>query len=364
MLCCFLIVHALARISNHFPVGQSTLTSRFHKYGKVVTDYEKTASDYTSFVVGSSHAGVIDDDVFPGAEKRWSQAGQDIFEGRYIIENSVPTASNLEKIFVSISYFTFVYDNKVREDFRLKYYALPSLRPMKTDWHNFVIGKSLKYFPIISLARQDGWKNVWNGMKTEKGSDWIDYVWTLIITEPRSTSTNTHALTVDNMNRGLKEELTLLNDCRYMSYDAMVARTDKGVANLNSLAQTMSESHRNITTDTYKELEKIISTADVNDVEVIFFTPPYHPLYLQAMSKEIPFNIEGIESQRLSYIDLTKLLMNNAIEEYDIKYYDFSHDPEFANNQELFVNSSHLNNCGKRLFSVRLWEAVQQDTNL
>jgi predicted chitinase len=54
--------------------------------------------------------------------------------------------------------------------------------------------------------------------------------------------------------------------------------------------------------------------------------------------------------------------MKQSIEElqqiYHVEYYDFSQDPEITDQPELFYNSDHLGDCGKKVFSEKLLQAM------
>jgi hypothetical protein len=43
---------------------------------------------------------------------------------------------------------------------------------------------------------------------------------------------------------------------------------------------------------------------------------------------------------------------------YQVEYYDFSHDAEIMSQPELFYNSDHLGECGKKVFSAKLLKAM------
>jgi hypothetical protein len=56
--------------------------------------------------------------------------------------------------------------------------------------------------------------------------------------------------------------------------------------------------------------------------------------------------------------DEMRLKVDKLQQTYQVEYYDFSDDPEITSHPELFYNSDHLGECGHKVFSAKLLEAM------
>ena len=84
-------------------------------------------------------------------------------------------------------------------------------------------------------------------------------------------------------------------------------------------------------------------------VRVILFTPPYYQVYNERYLAQAPEMIDQM------YQSVSQLQ-----QEFGVEYYDFSQDPELSTRPRLFINSDHVNECGRQASSERLAEAMRQ----
>ena len=54
--------------------------------------------------------------------------------------------------------------------------------------------------------------------------------------------------------------------------------------------------------------------------------------------------------------------VNKLQQTYHVEYYDFSNDADIKDQPELFYNSDHLGECGHKVFTAKLLEAIKGNT--
>src|SRR6185503_12065754 len=99
----------------------------------------------------------------------------------------------------------------------------------------------------------------------------------------------------------------------------------------------MAKIHPGLPDDALEALAQTIEHFQTNGVRVILFTPPYYEAYTAHFS-----------NQAADTIDQMRQAVSLLQEKYHVEYFDFSNDPDIITHPELFLNSDHVNNCGRK----------------
>jgi hypothetical protein len=135
--------------------------------------------------------------------------------------------------------------------------------------------------------------------------------------------------------------------CEHLTRKEMEAHAEN-IAGLNATAtKAMAQAHPGLQADTTATLARLIERLQANDVRVILYTPPYYDSYTRHFSEQVPGTIEA-KNAAVKYLQA----------QYQIEYFDFSNDPAIINRPELFFNSDHVNNCGRKAFTEHLLQAM------
>lgn len=93
------------------------------------------------------------------------------------------------------------------------------------------------------------------------------------------------------------------------------------------------------------ELKELIEWQQSKGRRVVLFMAPYYEYYNDLIDS-------------LNFTDKFYGLLNNVITETSVEFYDYSRDPRFETNRELFVNTDHLNGEGAKLFSQIFFDEI------
>jgi hypothetical protein len=115
----------------------------------------------------------------------------------------------------------------------------------------------------------------------------------------------------------------------------------------------MAAEHPGLEQDAFDALSRTIERLQSRGIQVILFTPPYYRMYS-----------EYFEEQGSTIIEQGKQAAGRLQEIYQVPYYDFSMDAEIISHPELFYNSDHLSECGKREFSEKLLDKMGEKRKL
>ena len=124
---------------------------------------------------------------------------------------------------------------------------------------------------------------------------------------------------------------------------------DIATRNVISSSQ-MAAVHQGLGQDAFDALARTIDRLQSKGIRVVLFTPTYHERY----------NTHFMEQGSDIYEDM-KLRMDVLQQTYQVEYYNFSDDPEITIHPELFYNSDHLGECGHKVFTAKLLEALNAD---
>jgi hypothetical protein len=110
----------------------------------------------------------------------------------------------------------------------------------------------------------------------------------------------------------------------------------------------MANAHPGLVQDASDALARTIERLHSRDIQVILFTPTYHQEYNTIFAEQ---GSEIIENMRRRIYKLQR--------SHGVEYYDFSRDPEIMIYPDLFYNSDHLGECGTRVFTEKLLNAMR-----
>ncbi len=296
------------------------------EYQQQWQELDKRREQIEAITLGNSHGNAIDYSVSEIDGQSLTLAIADLFEiekHAMLITNELP---NLKTVFIAISYYSFTRDNATFEPFRtrrIKFYSLaPTWSPIAGDIHNFVLGKAEAYTHIMSVARSDNWQGVWKGVTD--GSTPLNFL------PPDSVVTS-----------------SAWGICIHYTADQL-EKEAWDIANFNvSSSIEMAARHKGLEQDAFNALARIIDHLQAKGIRVILFTPTYYKKYTEYFMQHGSYIIDNMQN---------KIKKIQRI--YRVEYYNFSNEPEIREQPELFYNSSHLSNCGKRIFSQKLFAAL------
>ena len=134
--------------------------ARKQKVKDIIADNEQIEA----LVFGSSHANCVNPRAFGLKGENLGRGGTDMFEVDYKIRAIVPHLPKMKVVFISISYFSFFYDNaayedsdgtKTRAELRTELYATyPSWSFIEGDLSELIAGK------LSPLITEDHWQKI------------------------------------------------------------------------------------------------------------------------------------------------------------------------------------------------------------
>lgn len=279
--------------------------------------------------LGNSHSDSIDYSVLGIQGQSLAFAAVDLFEienyATYV-ENELP---NLKTVFITISYYSFSRDNATFEPFRTRrvrfYSVVPLWSPIQGDFYNFILGRLESYTHVMSVVRSDSWSGVWDSLTSD--TDLVD------LYPYDGVQTN-----------------SAWGQCSHYTKEQLEnhAREIAGKNVLSSMQ--MASVHSGLEQDSFDALSRTIERLQAKDIRVILFTPTYYKSYNTIFDEQGSSIIESMERR-----------INKLQHTYQVEYYDFSDDPEIMVYPELFYNSDHLSECGHRVFSAKLLEAINKN---
>ena len=277
------------------------------------------APQVEALAIGNSHSQVIDFEALSYNGYKLPRSGRDFFEIRYYLEGLIPKLPKVNTVLIPVSYFSFLRDNAVVEEVRIRrihtYIVVPSWRYIDNDFENFAIGKSHPLFPLTSVARDDSWQGVFN-----------------IRFFNNSNSLESVDITGETEHPCQGRELQYLNAHARLRADQHI-----------KYATQMKANHPDLEQDTYKTLTKIIEYLQARDIRVIFFTPPYFEAYTSAYQASDPEAIIMMQKN-----------MQRLQQKYGVEYYNFATDKAFVSDPNNFTDSDHLSSCMAKQFSAEL----------
>ncbi len=275
-----------------------------------------------ALVVGASH-GIAIRPEYLGFENgvNLCDGGTDLFEIDYKLRSLLPRLPNVDTIIISISYFSFSYDNAVyqhpkngghtRSEKRREVYATyPSFRWIKGDIGNFFAGK------LYPLVTEDHWEKVFN-----HASELVAAVDILRKQKTAPKLYNTPAALDQHGRRRAKSE--------YANH-----------------IHNMKKNHSELEKHTNSLMNHLVRYLKEKDIRTIFVISPFWRSYIDSF----PDYYKDLLTDNLSFL----------INTYDIEIYNFSESAYFQNRPELFHNSDHLHKNSYGIFCRLLKKAMDR----
>lgn len=292
------------------------------RVGNLQTQHDKIEA----ITLGNSHSDALDYSVLGIEGQSMAFAAADLFEIEKYARYMSSRLPNLKTVFIAISYYSFSRDNATVEPFRtrrIKYYSMiPVWSPIQGDVPNFVLGRLESYTHILSMVRSDSWKGVWQGLAEESAS--------------------VHAIPYDGVTT-----TSSWGACSHYTAEQLEGHAwDIANRNVSSSIQ-MTMIHEGLEEDAFYALVRTVEQLQSQRVRVVLFTPTYYQSYTTFFMDRGSHIYEDMQRR-----------MEKLRRTHNIEYFDFSHDPEIAIHPELFYNSDHLGDCGHKVFSAKLLNAM------
>ena len=307
----------VGRVADHFaPVDPWESFARESFTGLI-----EDSPNLEAVVLGNSHASAIDFEGMGLIGAAALRPGTDLFEVERTAATLAPEMPKLETAFVPISYFSFNIDNAAiveTQIIRINAYAsLPIWRPAKHDMRNLLLGKLQAGMRVMSLARPDSWRGVFEGMRATAG-------------EPRAAGTFTRSE-------------AQMEGCGHPGPEEIAEQSEGRVRSEIERTRAMMAEHDGLVSDSQRALLDTIEVFTRRGVRVVLFTPPYWKDYNALFVAEGGDLIQTMHESLESLSDLAVF-----------EYYDLSTRDDLNGRIDFFKDSDHLNDCGRRAFSQAL----------
>jgi hypothetical protein len=282
--------------------------------------------------LGNSHSDAIDYSVLGIEGQSLAFVAADLFEvEKYAmyLEDRLP---NLKTVFITISYYSFSRDNATFEPFRtrrLRFYSLvPTWSPIEGDFSNFLLGRFESFTHVMSVVRSDSWQGVWIGLRNDAPS-------------------------ADPFPYDGVRTVSVWGECSHYTAEQLELHAGEiAPRNVTSSSQ-MAAVHPGLEQDAYDALARTIERLQSRGIRVILFTPTYYEKYNEYFMEQGSYMVENM-----------KQATSRLRQAYGVEYYNYSDELEITSHPELFYNSDHLSECGHRVFSAKLLEAMRTNSRL
>jgi hypothetical protein len=282
-----------------------------------------------ALVLGASHGHAVMPSEAGLDGINMSHGGQDLFEMAYIARAVQRRAPKLELVLITLSYFSFVFDNAAYEEHGVKtrigrrirlYSGFPRLAFIPGDSAEFM---KAKLWPIVTA---DHYRAAFRRLPLELGAgrgaadDNVDAEETAAA--PTRHSHHPHT-------RGWFTQHARVRCHEYAH-----------------LMSVMRKNHPGLENDTRQQLYDLTRELEQAHVRVVFFTPPYQRAYSNCFDARF---------QRLTREAGAELERSTRA-----RYFDFSTAPDFVDRLDYFANSDHLARDGMIAFSRQLAAALAE----
>ena len=285
-----------------------------------------------AITLGNSHSDSLDYSVLEIEGQSLAIAAADLFEVEKYATALDDELPNLRTVFIALSYYSFSRDNAKLQSLksrRIGFYSMVSVwSPIEGDTQNFLLGKVNAYTHVMSVARSDNWQGVWRSLFSGPSPESL--------------------LTYDGV-----RTTSAWGECSHYSEEQLDAHALEIAGRNVSSSMQMAAAHPGLEQDAFDALSRTIERLQSRGIQVILFTPPYYRLYSEYFEEQGPMIIEQWRqaTDRLQEI-------------YQVPYYDLSMDAEIISHPELFYNSDHLSECGRKVFSEKLLEQMGEKMKL
>jgi hypothetical protein len=264
-----------------------------------------------------------------------SHDGQDLFEMAYIARSVKAKAPKLDTVFVTLSYFSFVFDNaaylskgvQTRVDRRVGLYRVFGRL-------SFIPGDSPQYLKamLAPVITRDHYRKVFGRLPDEVSS--------AIGEEDEGDEAE-----FDEEDDDPAPEKRRHSRRGLPGYFQRYAR---GRCHLYAdLTHVMQHNHPGLVGDTKQLMLRLTRELEAASVRVVFFTPPFL----------LPYNACFDQRQQR----LTRETGRWLAQATRARYFDFSTDPSFVNHERYFKNTDHLSRPGKAAFSKLFAAALAKE---
>lgn len=278
--------------------------------------------------LGNSHSDSVDYSVLGMEGQSLAFAAADLFEiEKYAVylNGELP---HLKTVFIAISYYSFSWDNAAFEPYRtrrIRYYSMvPMWSPIRGDAPDYILGKLESLTHLMSEVRSDNWLGVWQGVAGNPASG--------------------AAFEYDGVSTTSRWGI-----CPHYTAEQLEPHSQRTARGNVSDALRMAAVHPGLEQDAYDALSRTIEGLQAKGIRVILFTPTYYERYTEYFLEDGSGILENMQSR-----------IDSLRQTYQVEYYDMSNDPEVRMYPELFYNSDHLGECGKRIFSAKLLQALNR----
>jgi hypothetical protein len=276
--------------------------------------------------LGNSHSDSLAYSVLGIEGQSLAFAAADLFEiEKYatLLDHGLP---RLKTVFIAISDYSFRWDNGAIEPYRtqrrIRFYSMvPVWSPIHGDVSDFLLGRMESYTHLMSVMRSDYWLGVWVGL-TSNGTS--------------ATSEYDGVLTS-----------SVWGMCPHYTAEQLDAHALRTARRNVSDSDRMASAHPRLEQDAYDALARTIQELQSKGIRVILFTPTYYEKYTEYFMQD-----------GSSIVADMKGMIQKLHKTYQVEYYDFSNDQEIMSHPELFYNSDHLGDCGKKIFTKKLLQAM------
>lgn len=295
-----------------------------------VDNLEARRDQIEAITLGNSHSDAIDYSVLGIEGQSLAFAAADLFEVEKYAALLADELPNLKTVFIAISYYSFSRDNATFEPFRtrrIRFYSLvPVWSPIRGDAYNFALGRLESYTRIMSVVRSDSWQGVWSELADDTPTE-NPFPFDGVVTT------------------------SAWGMCSHYTAEQLESHA-WDIANRNvTSSNQMAAVHNGLGQDAYEALARTIERLQSKGIRVVLFTPTYYEKYTEYFMEGGSYMFDDMQSK-----------VEALQQTYPVEYYDFSNDPEIKDQPELFYNSDHLGDCGHRVFSAKLLEAMNDPT--
>jgi hypothetical protein len=295
---------ALSRFSKMYPHGDAVK----RHLDRIHTAYRQ-ADSTEILLLGNSHITYgVDAGMLPGRAQVLGLHWNDVFEVQHQVRVLLPRMPRLHTVIISLSYFSFQWDNAVGDDeyylsSRHLFYAEQGLGPwIPGDFGNYVVGKT------FWLSRPDHWYNVVAGLR--RRIEW----------EPV--------------------------DPPLQSWEDLEEDAEMRTGRFMRSTAVMREARNDLSQATYDATIATILKLQSRGVAVILVTPPLHQTYAARVeATAIPAEMRRI-AQRIA-------------DEYNVVWID-GRESGLSGSAELFMDSDHLNPAGRARFTSWMLEKLER----
>jgi hypothetical protein len=311
-----------------------------------------------AMVVGASHGEGLELDKLGVAGENFSHGGQDLFEMAYIARSVRRKAPELRTLFVAVSYFSFAFDNAasakrgVRDRIgrRIEMYSsFPRAAFIPGDGAEFLKGV---LYPVVTRDHfragfmRLGARLLSSFVSTASAAPSIEASRAEPDDEQPEAAPDDIATEAESETESAAPAPAPAPKPRRKPHkDAAWYRAHaRGrCRNYSALMRRMEDGHPGLESDTYRELLELTREFEQKNVDVVFFTPPYLPVYNECFDERM---------QRLMRDNIASITRTTHA-----RYFDFSNSPDVNSHEGLFVDSDHLRDNGKLRFSHLLGRA-------